>query len=307
MLSWVYLPLLFAALFGQLAPTLARRMPPRVATWLLSVGGLVAAAGSSASLALLAFAFVAQSPILTARGHWSDAVLRHRDPLSVPVGAVASAAVIVLACLVVRTALRRCAAVLDAHRLARALPHAGTELVVLHTSQPHAFAVPGRPGRIVVSSGLLRALDASQRRALLAHERAHLDHHHHVHHTLAHLAAAMNPMLARLPGAVDRSCERWADEDAAAITPRSTVADALARAAVRARRAGDPAVLLAAAQTAVAERIGALHAPAPRLALWRVTVLSGLLIATAAAVAVAMHDTERLFELAQSAYRTGHR
>src|SRR5882724_11788675 len=164
MLSWVYLPLLFAALFGQLAPTLARRLPPPVGTWLLSVGGLFAAAGCSASLALLAFAFVAQSPILAARGHWSDAVLRHRDPLSVPVGAVASAAVIVLACLVVRTALRRCAAVRDGYRLARSLPDTGTELTVLETSQAHAFAVPGRPGRIVISSGLLRALDAGQRR-----------------------------------------------------------------------------------------------------------------------------------------------
>jgi hypothetical protein len=41
--------------------------------------------------------------------------------------------------------------------------------------------------------------------------------------------------------------------------------------------------------------------------VWRVTLLSVLLAATAVAVALALHDTERLFELAQSAYRTGQR
>lgn len=38
--------------------------------------------------------------------------------------------------------------------------------------------------------------------------------------------------------------------------------------------------------------------------MWRLTLLTGLLAAATIAVAVAMHDTERLFELAQNAYRT---
>jgi hypothetical protein len=50
----VYLPLLFTPVFGLAAPVLARGLPTPVATWLVSGGGLLAAAGSSASLALLA-------------------------------------------------------------------------------------------------------------------------------------------------------------------------------------------------------------------------------------------------------------
>jgi hypothetical protein len=67
-----------------------------------------------------------------------------------------------------------------------------------------------------------------------------------------------------------------------------------------------PAVVLAAGATEVAARVVALRAPAPRLTVWRVALLVGLLVATAAAVVEAAHDTERLFELAQYAYRTGH-
>ena len=130
----------------------------------------------------------------------------------------------------------------------------------------------GRPGRIVVSTGLLRRPDASERRALLAHERAHLAGGHHVHNTAAHLAAAASPLLGRLAAAVALACERRADETAAACR-RSTIAEALA----------------------------------PRLRWWRVALLIRLLAATAATLAEAMHDTERLFELAQVTYGGGQR
>jgi hypothetical protein len=302
----VYLPLLFSAAFGFAAPTLARRLPPHVATWLLSVGGLLSAAASSASLALLAFLFLAQNPLLMARGHWSEKFLRGHAEYAVPVGALATAAIGVFAARFVRAAARRVTAVRDAYRLAAELPASGGELVVLDATGRQAFAVPGRPGRIVVTTGLLRSLDAGQRRALLAHERAHLARRHHLHQSVVALAASVNPLLGRLPAALELSCERWADEDAAHVCRRATVADALTRAA-----AGTPltasAVVLAAAAGDVATRVVALRAPAPKLVLWRVTLLSVLLAATAVAVAVALHDTERLFELAQSAYRTGQR
>ena len=122
---------------------------------------------------------------------------------------------------------------------------------------------------------------------------------------MTHLAAAVSPLLYRLPVALALSSERWADEDAAGVCRRDTVADALTRAAIGARLAG-PAAVLAVAVTDVADRVRALRGPAPRLAVWRVALLLGLLAATAVAVAEAMYDTERLFELAQSAYRNGH-
>jgi hypothetical protein len=43
------------------------------------------------------------------------------------------------------------------------------------------------------------------------------------------------------------------------------------------------------------------------MAWWRVTLLVGLLAATAWAVLNAAHETEQLLELAQYAYRAGYR
>jgi hypothetical protein len=68
---------------------MVRRLPPPVATWLLSIGGLIAAAASVAVLGFLAFTLVGQAPVLAQQGHWSAVALRRADPVSVPVDLVA--------------------------------------------------------------------------------------------------------------------------------------------------------------------------------------------------------------------------
>ncbi|MDX6230532.1 MAG: hypothetical protein QOI76_3922 [Frankiales bacterium] len=302
----VYLPLVFSGVFGLAAPALSRRLPPAPATWLLSAGGLLAAAATAAALFLLGFTLVAQNRVLAAQGHWADSTLQARDPVAAP---VAAAALAVLAVLAVRSAsslLRRFSAVRAAHRLAAALSCTDAELVVLDSPDTAAFAVPGRPGRIVVSSGLLRRLDAGERRAVLAHERAHLARHHHLHQSAAHLAAAANPLLWRLPAQVAATCERWADEVAALGDGRQVVAAALTRAGTGNRLSPGPSVVLAGVVD-VADRVVALWDPPQRLSMWRAALLLGLVGAATAAVAVAAHDTERLFELARAAYRAGLR
>lgn len=301
---WIYLPLLLSALFGVTAPVLARELPPHVATWLLSGGGVVAAACSSSALALVAFDAVARNPDIAARARWSDEVLQHHDPIPVPAGTVAVAIAVVVTARLVSATAGRTSATLAAHRLAVQLPAGGGELSVLQSAQRQAFAVPGRPGRIAVTTGMLRALDPGQRRALLAHERSHLHRRHHLHHTAVHLAVAVNPLLYCLRGAVETATERWADEDAAALCPRATVAAALARAATG-TGLRVPAVVLNAAGDDVLCRVSALRAPAATLTVWRISLPCALLLATTVAVAVAMRDTERLFELAQNAYRHG--
>ncbi len=65
--------------------------------------------------------------------------------------------------------------------------------------QPDAYALPdglrGR-GRIVVTSGMLRALGGHEREVLLAHERAHLAGRHHLFLAAALIAAQCHPALA---------------------------------------------------------------------------------------------------------------
>ncbi len=291
------------AVFGATAPRLSRRLPPAAATWLMSAGGMLAAAASSTALALVGFRVVAQTRPLTSRGHWSDAVLNQDDPVSTPISVAALTVLAVALGAGLHAVLTGVRSTLAAYQLAAEV--GGGELHVLDTAQASALAVPGRHGRIVVTSGLLRRLDAPQRRALLAHERAHLRHRHHLHQTATMIAVALNPLLRPLRAAVRLSCERWADEDAAAVSPRGTVAQALLRAA--GAGAAAPAPVLAAAVDDVADRIAALELPAPRMQVGRAAVLVCVVVAAVAAVGYGMHRTEDVFELAQAAWRAGRR
>jgi beta-lactamase regulating signal transducer with metallopeptidase domain len=62
---------------------------------------------------------------------------------------------------------------------------------------------------------MLRNLDPTTRRAVLAHEQTHLTERHDLHRLAAVVAAAVNPFLCRAPAALDLACERQADEVAA--------------------------------------------------------------------------------------------
>jgi beta-lactamase regulating signal transducer with metallopeptidase domain len=177
---------------------------------------------------------------------------------------------------------------------------------VLDLAEHQAYAVPGHPGRIVVSSGLLRALSAAQRRGVLAHERAHLHQHHHLHHTAAHLAASANPLGFGLPRAVALASERWADEQASGACTRADVARALVTAAGRpsSGRVASAAVL-AVAETEVAARVDALTRPQRPLAVYRLALLLGLLAVIAISTLHAAAEVDHVFDLAQGAYHLG--
>lgn len=301
----VYVPPLVAACLGALGPAAARRLPPRHATWLLSVGSLVAATGTLAVLALLAWTLVGQQPEIAAEGQWSAGTLRAHAPASELVAASALGALAILLAVLSATAVRRAIALRAAYRTCRALGAANGELVVVDDPTVGAYAVPGRPGRIVVSRGLLAALSPNERRALLAHERAHLKGGHHWHLIAVALAAALNPLLRPLQSAAGLAVERCADEAAAeAAGSRRVAARALARSALAAL-ATPAAPSLGATSSIVTTRVASLLAdpPRPRPALARL-IIALLIIATAAAL-VASKETEHLFELAMRAYRHG--
>jgi hypothetical protein len=106
---------------------------------------------------------------------------------------------------------------------------AGVDVVELPCAERLAYAVPGRPDQVVVSDGLLGALDDEEAQAVLRHERAHLRHRHHDALTLARdLEAWMGwfPPARTSVAALRLAVERWADEDAGS-------ASASARPAVR--------------------------------------------------------------------------
>ncbi|MEV7596717.1 M56 family metallopeptidase [Kitasatospora sp. NPDC089797] len=187
------------------------------------------------------------------------------------------------------------------HRLRQALerlrPPAEHPLTVLDDDRADAFALPGRPrrpgrtgepGRIVVTSGMLRALSGPERAALLAHERAHLTGRHHVFLALAEHAADLHPALRPLRTPLGYHLERWADEVAAArVGDRAVTARAVGRAALAASRSPWPARprLVAAAHSGpVPRRVAALLQPRPSTA--PATRLRAVALALAACLAL---------------------
>jgi len=148
-------------------------------------------------------------------------------------------------------------------------------LVVLPTDRPTAYAVPGRPGHIVVSAGMLRVLDAGERRVLLAHERSHLRRGHHRYLWVAGISAAVFPVLRPLRTRVRFAVERWADEDAASeVGDRRLVARTIFRASLA---ESGPAPALGLAGLGVRARVEALlDRPDTASALHGVALASGL-------------------------------
>ena len=130
---------------------------------------------------------------------------------------MAAALLLTAAAVAVAVVIRaRARALAESYRRAASMAPGGRVVVVAGQSI-EAYALPGSPGRIVVSGRLLDTLNDRGRAALLAHEHAHLGRHH-LFTTVAHLAAAANPLLLPVARAVDYTVERWADERAASIT-----------------------------------------------------------------------------------------
>src|SRR5690348_3087378 len=281
----------------------------------------VALAGcSTVALALLAASAVAQIPMLADLGDYSQSVIHHKDPASAVTGTVA-AVVLTVAAVAVAVAFRhRARALAEAYRRAARLHEDGT-VVVQRGAAVEAYALPGWPGRIVVSGRLLEALDEPGRAALLAHERAHLAGRHHLFTTVAYLAAAANPMLLPLARAVDYTVERWADEHAARVTgnrrlvaatigqvamlatPVHRPAATLGIVAARARRASVRSRRISVAWAGpVPRRVAALLAPPPRTR--RLLLAMAVLVVLAAGVSAlaAAWDLHALLKLADGTH-----
>jgi Zn-dependent protease with chaperone function len=288
----VYLPLLLPLLAVPAVRRVAERCHPRAATWVLTGTAVVASAASTVSLGLLAFAGAAQLSAV---------------PAAVSVLAAVSLGVLVLA--LGRTGLAHLTALRDAY--ARADQHTGSELVVTHDDDCVAYALPGRPGRIVVSRGMLTVLDVHERRALLAHERTHLACRHHLFLTAAHLATALNPLLRPLRSALAYSVERWADETAACeVADRRVTARAVGKAALAARHAPQPQfVAMQATAGPVPRRVAALLAAPPSARLSTVGVVAAVAAAVLACSSLssleAAADLHESFEVTESAAHPG--
>ncbi|MFF4756287.1 M48 family metalloprotease [Streptomyces sp. NPDC002514] len=278
----VYTPLLLSLLLPVVSPAIGRRVAPALAARVLAAAAVLTAAATTWSLVLLATTLVGSAPSAVAEaredGH------RLADPVPEAIGVAACVALAAVAWRVHRAVRAERATRRALRHLCQGHP-ADTELIVAASSVPQAFAIPGRPGRILVTSAMLGALEPAERRVLLAHERAHLAHRHGTLVTAVTLAAAADPLLAPTLRAVVFLVERWADEQAAAaVGDRTATARALARAALTACRSR-PRRALGFTDRSVTRRVAALQTtPPPRLWSLALAVLAlGALSAVCAA------------------------
>ncbi|WP_433890199.1 M56 family metallopeptidase [Streptomyces sp. CA-111067] len=255
----VWAPLLVPLLGAPAARRLGDALPPRLAAWLLAGSAVALAACSTAALCLLAGAGALRLPPVAAVGHLVLPVVGDQE--TIPAACVAAALLTAVVVALVRTARRHVVVAGRARRAAVAEGTAAGDLTVVQDAGADAYALPGRPGRIVVTTGMLRALDPAEREALLAHERAHLAGRHHLFLTAVALACACHPALRMLRGPLSYALERWADESAAtAVGDRRVAARAIGRAALASRPVLRPHAALPAAAGPVPRRVAALLA-----------------------------------------------
>ncbi|MDQ0933279.1 M48 family metalloprotease [Streptomyces turgidiscabies] len=292
------IPLLLPFVMPLLARRALDRLAPVTALWALTAAALVLAGACVAALGALVLTGLLRLPAFAALGELVRPLRTPSGYLVLPAAAVATGVLTIGAWTLTHSVLRQTRAFRTARAEAGRRPPAG-DLCVVESPHPDAYALPGRPHRIVVTSAMLRSLGPDEREALFAHERAHNRGGHHYFLAAAELAAHCHPALRPVRTAIQLAAERAADEAAAtAMGDRRLLARAIARAALAGRtsRTTRPDFAPAATTGPVPQRVAALLATpaghARRSVCWIALLLAACaaLSATAATTgAIAFH------------------
>ncbi|MDH4278289.1 MAG: M56 family metallopeptidase [Acidimicrobiia bacterium] len=197
---------------------------PRANVWALTTVAVVAATTVTSVVATMVAGFVL-GPVRRAEVvEWCRILPLHHEVTTLE-GIAASVASAVMALRVVLVMRRRQAASVSTD---------GRRVAVLETAKPVAYAAPGKPGCVVVSTGLLSVLEPRERQVVFAHERAHLQLAHHRLLLAGALSVAVVPILAPLVQRLRLATERQADEQAVIAMggDRQLVATAITKAAI---------------------------------------------------------------------------
>jgi Zn-dependent protease with chaperone function len=265
----ILLPLGGIALAWLLTGAVQRHLAPRAAARVLTgvaVGSALAVIGV---LVLVGFGAATSQPGVVRLAEWCRVSTPDHHVVPIWVGGLAT---VLLMAGIARSGRALCRHVRSDAKWRRAC-----DVEIIDSLDPVAFAVPGRPGTVVVSTAMLAALNQPERDAMLAHEHAHLRWNHHRYIRSAEVAASFLPLLQPLVGRVRFETERWADEEAAnATSNRTVVATAVARAALASTGPAD----LAMGKTGVPQRVDALLNPRPMVT----TITKAALVLSSAAV-----------------------
>ncbi|MFE3034150.1 M48 family metalloprotease [Streptomyces canus] len=300
--------LLVPLILPFLAPGPSRRtldrLAPATALRVLTASVVALAGACVAALGALVLTGLLSIPAFASLGELIHPLHTPSDRLVLPLAAAATGVLTVSVLTLVRSAFRQVRALRTARTQADRRPAAG-DLCVVDSPHPDAYALPGRPHRIVVTTALLRSLNPAEREALFAHERAHNRAGHHYFLAAAELAAHCHPALRAVRDSVRLAAERAADEAAAeAVGDRRLTATAIARAALAGHASPSTRPVFAPAATTgpVPQRVAALLAPAggpPRTARWTAFLLVACTVVSLAAGTAGVVDIHHKVEIAQ--------
>ncbi|WP_405009702.1 M56 family metallopeptidase [Kitasatospora sp. NBC_01539] len=136
--------------------------------------------------------------------------------------------------------------------------------VIVDHDTPAAYCLPGRPSRVVLTSGAVRCLSPAQVQAILAHERAHLTGRHHLLSAASEAFARAYPVVPLARAARESTAEllEMVCDDRAL---RSACARALADAMCEVAAGSTPKAALGAGGSAVLTRLRRLLRPSAPL------------------------------------------
>ncbi len=290
MIPALVLPALAALVVGTVAAPPHRRLHPSIGARALALVAASVALGTFAAVATLAVGFLSSVPRLSEYLSWCTRLTRTHDSIPTVIGVPAVLVLATMTGALIRAGGRA--------RRSRAPLRSPAELLVVDDGRPDAYAVPGRPGHIVVTAGMLRLLEPAEREVLLAHERSHLRHGHHRYLAVAALATAVVPLLGVVTRRLRLAVERWADEDAAAaVEDRELVARTIIRAAL-ATRDLEARPSLGLGRVGVPARVEALLDPAPVALFGPPSLAVGAGVAGLAIVAGSVLQVHHLFAFA---------
>ncbi|MFG2475932.1 M48 family metalloprotease [Streptomyces fagopyri] len=307
MTALLLIPLLVPFAVPAAARRCLDRLTPVAALWALTLTVLVLAGSSVAALGALVLTGLLRLPFLAGLGDLVQPLRTPSDLVVLPLATAATGLLTLGAGKLVRSALRQSRAFRAARTEADGRPAAG-DLCVIESPHPDAYALPGRPHRIVVTTAMLRSLGADEREVLFAHERAHNAGGHHRFLVVAELAAHCHPGLRPVHAVIALAAERAADEAAAAVVgDRRLTARAIARAALAASSAAStrstrPDFAPAATTGPVPQRVAALLAaprPRRRAAPWIALLLAACATVSAGTAATGVLAFHHEVEVAQ--------
>lgn len=247
----LFAPLAAALTVAVIVTAVHRRLPPHLAARMLTVTLAVVLGSAAPTVWMVSLGYVSHLPWSRGRLQWCAEAFGFHEPISNWVGIVALG---LSAVGVVRTR--------SAWRLYRTLrlDTAGPVEIAEH-QRPFAFTLPGRGGRIVLSTAMVDLLDDDEHAVVLAHEQAHARFRHDRYLLTAQLAEAVVPLMRPLARRLQFSLERWADEVAVSrCGDRDFVARTLGKVALCTVA---PVGALGFAGLGVPGRLEALLAPAP--------------------------------------------